>query len=87
MNRQITGRDRAPSGHFLSPTEASSTGNGLYLIELLAKGIPWEPPPNNPGCCQSLKVVLHKLKVRLLLKTTPTQREVKPVPKTFTPKG
>lgn len=26
----------------LSPNEASSTGNGLHLIELLAKGHPWE---------------------------------------------
>lgn len=27
---------------FLSPNEPSSTGNGLHLIELLAKGHPWE---------------------------------------------
>lgn len=39
---------RAPPGHLLSPDEASSTRTGLHLIELVAKGTPWEPP-NEPG--------------------------------------
>lgn len=34
--------DGAPTGH-LSPNEAFSTGKGLHVIELLAKGVPWEP--------------------------------------------
>ena len=33
------GRDGAPAGHLLSPNEASSPGVGLYLIEILAKGV------------------------------------------------
>lgn len=44
-------KDRALTGHFLSLNEASSTGNGFYLVELLAKGVSWELP-NNPGYCQ-----------------------------------
>jgi hypothetical protein len=37
-------------GHLLSPKD-SRTGIELYLIELLVKGVPWEPL-NNPGFCQ-----------------------------------
>ena len=31
--------NRAPTGYLLLPNEAPSTGNGLHLIELLAKGV------------------------------------------------
>jgi hypothetical protein len=44
MKSPNNGRVRAPTAHLLSPNEASSIRNGLYLIELLAKGVPWEPP-------------------------------------------
>ena len=38
-----------PTGHLSSPSEAFSSRTGLYPIELLAKGITWKSPPNNPG--------------------------------------
>ena len=34
--------DRTPTAHPLSPNQASNTRFGLYLIELLAKGVQWE---------------------------------------------
>ena len=55
--------NRAPTGYLLLPNEASSTGIGLHLIELLAKGISWESP-DVPGCCQDSKAALHKLTAR-----------------------
>ena len=42
------GDDRDPTGHLLLPKEAANTGNRIYLIEFLAKGVPREHP-NNPG--------------------------------------
>ena len=54
MKSSNNGGDSTLTGHFLSPNEASSTGNELHLIELLVKGVPWEPP-NNPGCCQDYR--------------------------------
>lgn len=59
MKLTNTGGDVAPSGHLLSPNEASSTGNGLYPIKLLAKEVPWEHP-NNPGYCQGSPQVNSK---------------------------
>ena len=39
--------DGTPNEHLLSPNDASnSTGIGLHLIELLAKGVPWVPLNN-----------------------------------------
>ena len=35
--------DGAPTGYLPSPYEASSTKNGLHLIKLLAKRVPWKP--------------------------------------------
>ena len=46
MELPNNGGDRAPTGHLLSPNEASSPKIGLHIIELLAKGIPWESPNN-----------------------------------------
>lgn len=43
--------DRTLTGYFLSPNAASSTGVGLHLIGLLAKGASQELP-NNTGCRQ-----------------------------------
>lgn len=34
--------DRGPTSYLFLPHEASSSGIGLSLIELLAKGVPWE---------------------------------------------
>lgn len=48
--------DRMPTGNLLLPNEASGYGTGLYLIELLAKGIPWASP-NNSGCFQDSKLL------------------------------
>jgi hypothetical protein len=39
---------KVPTGHLSSPNETSSATNGLYLIEFLAKHIPWEPPNKKP---------------------------------------
>ena len=36
--------------------QASKTGIGLHLIELLVKGVPWESP-NNSGCCQDYRLL------------------------------
>jgi hypothetical protein len=47
--------DIVPTGHLLSPMEASSTGVGLHLIELLAKGALCESP-NDTGCCQDYRL-------------------------------
>lgn len=59
-----------PFPRVIHPNEASHSGNGLSLINLLAKGTPWEPP-NNPtkttGCSPQTDSKL------LLQKTTPTQ--------------
>lgn len=41
--------------HLLSPNEAFSTRIWLHLIELLAKGVSWEPP-NNLCCCQDYRL-------------------------------
>lgn len=46
--------DRITNGHLLSANKASSTRFGLHIIELLAKGAPWESPNNQ-------SVALHKL--------------------------
>jgi hypothetical protein len=66
-----------PTGHLSSPSEASSTRNGLYPINLLAKEVLWEHP-SNPGYGQGSPQVNSKA---LLLKKTPIQltehREVK----------
>ena len=35
-----SGKDRVPSGHFLSPTVAFRTENRFYLIEMLGKEVP-----------------------------------------------
>ena len=49
MKSTYNGGDSDQTEHSLSPSEAFSTSNGLYLIELLAKGIHQELS-NNPGC-------------------------------------
>lgn len=36
--------DNAPSRNVLSPNKSSNRGNGLHLIESLAKRAPWKPP-------------------------------------------
>ena len=35
--------DQAPIRHLSSPNEVSIVRNGLHLIELLTKEVPWEP--------------------------------------------
>ena len=73
---------QAPSSHFLSSNEASSTRIGLHLIELLAKGVPL-----NPQMTQAVaKTIVYTPQIDRkppLLKTIPTQLigcEVKLVP-------
>lgn len=44
--------DVVPTGYLLSSNEGSSSRYELQLIELLAKGTPWETL-NNLGYCQS----------------------------------
>ena len=51
MRSPSNGGDRVPTGHLLSPNEASSTRIGSHPIKLLAKAVPLKSP-NNPGCCQ-----------------------------------
>ena len=57
---------RAPAGHLLSPNEAFSTRTGLlHLIELLAKGVPWEPETTQAIVKMAIvKVAQHKLTVK-----------------------
>ena len=47
--------DRATANHLLSPNEASSTGIGLYILDLLSKGVSWECP-NNTGHCKDSRL-------------------------------
>lgn len=58
--------------YLLLLNDASSTGTGLHLIELLAKGVPWETP-TNPGCCQDYKLLSTNRKQDPLLETRSTQ--------------
>lgn len=54
------GGDSVTNSHRLSANEASSTRIGLYLIEWLAKRIPWEFPDNLLSrILPRLYVVLH----------------------------
>ena len=79
--------DRTPTGHLLSPNEASSTRNGLHLIKFITKGY-----HGNPQITQAIAQVIKSFPQTdgkaLLLETTSTQftehREVKLVP-SFTP--
>lgn len=48
--------DKVPTGHLLSSKEASTTRVGLRLIELFARGVPWESV-NNPGCCKDNRLL------------------------------
>ena len=43
MKSPNNGGDRTPVGHLLSPNEASSTGTGFHLIELLVPGVYGSP--------------------------------------------
>ena len=56
-------RDRAPTGHLLLPNEISSSRNGLHLIKLLAKEVPWEPL-NNLGYIVMLLIAFLKPMLR-----------------------
>ena len=67
---KVTGQ--SVTGYLLSPNEASSTGNGLHLIESLAEGVPWGPS-NNSGYCQDYRLPPQTDSKTLLLKTTPMQ--------------
>lgn len=44
-------KEKAPIRHLLSSNETSSPGNGLRVIELLAKVDPWEHQ-KDPSYCQ-----------------------------------
>lgn len=43
--------DRNPRGHILAPNEVAVIGTGLYLIDMLSRGVPREPE-NIPCCCE-----------------------------------
>lgn len=47
MKSSNNGGDNALTRHLLSSNEMSSARNGLYLIELLAKGTTWKTPDNS----------------------------------------
>lgn len=66
-------KDRVPNW-FSLVTKSSSVGTGLYLIDLLYNGVPWESS-NNQGCCQDNKqAALHRNGIKISYpKTTPTQ--------------
>ena len=51
MKSPSNGGGSAPTGHLFSPNEASSTGIGLHLLELLANEVFWKFP-KNPGYWQ-----------------------------------
>lgn len=47
--------DNAPTRYLIAKSQTSSDRNGLHLVEMLAKGIPWTPPsPNITGCCPAI---------------------------------
>lgn len=48
--------DRSSPEHPFTLNAASTTRNELHLIELLAKGIPWEPL-NSLGYCQEYQLL------------------------------
>ena len=86
MKSPNNGGDRVPTGHLLSPNEASSTGTALHSIELLAKGVSWNSPKTQAvtktmGCSLQADSIGGTGE---LLRTTPTQLiengEVKLVP-------
>ena len=64
--------DIVPTGHLLSPMEASSTGVGLHLIELLAKGFSWSFQ-NSWTVDKAIGSFAQTEGKALLLKTIPTQ--------------
>lgn len=49
-------RNKATTGHLLSPNEDSSIKIGSHLIELLTKEVPCEYP-NNPSCFDAYRLV------------------------------
>lgn len=72
MELPNNGEDRTPTGHRSSSNEASNTGTGLHIIELLAPGFLWEPP-NKPSCCKAVGCSPQTDSKALFLKITPTQ--------------
>jgi hypothetical protein len=61
--------EQAPTGHLLPSNEASNARIGLHLIELLARGVPWESS-NNLCCCRGNSLLSINIKAPLP-KTTP----------------
>lgn len=43
--------DRNPPDHILASNEDAVIRTGLYLIDMLSRGVPWEPE-NIPRCCK-----------------------------------
>ena len=79
----IEGEDKSPTRPLSPLCETSNTRNGLYLIELLARGAPWKPQTTKAIS----KVIVCSPQTdgkALLLKTTLTyfteHREIKLVP-------
>lgn len=50
LMKSPNGGNGVPTGHLLSPNEASRTRTCLHSIELLAKGVPWISPNNLDRC-------------------------------------
>lgn len=44
MESAYNREDDAPTRHIIPPNKSSSDRNGLYLVESLAKGVPWNSP-------------------------------------------
>lgn len=61
-----------PTGHLLSPNEASTTGIGLHPIELLTRVVLWKSS-NSPDCWKIIGFSPQADSRVSLLKTTPTQ--------------
>lgn len=72
MKSPNNGGGSTPTGHLFSPKEASSTGTGLQLLELLANEVSWKSP-KNPGCWQDHRLLSTNSQKAPLLKTMSTQ--------------
>lgn len=84
MTSPNKGRDRAPTSRLLLLNEAYRTGNELHLIELLVKGVPWEPPKKTQAVAKTIDCSPQTDHRVLLLNTIPMlaeHGEVKLAPK------
>lgn len=67
------GENGTPVGPLLSSNEASSSKNGLHLVELLAEGTLWQSANTPTPLLRLLSYFPQTDNKALMLKTTPTQ--------------